>query len=208
MSNFAMERFIRVRQRTMELIKPLTPEDMILQAMTDVSPTKWHLAHTTWFFETFILLPKKNYRPFHDDFQYLFNSYYEGVGPYFPRAQRGLLSRPLLSEIMDYRAYVDEAILQLCSDHERDLLILGSHHEEQHQELLLTDILYNFSINRWHRFTVCRLSSRKKKLLPCRGLPMKATWLPSARKAIIFLLTMKNLATTFCYTPIRLPIGL
>lgn len=147
MSNFAMERFIRVRQRTMELIKPLTPEDMILQAMTDVSPTKWHLAHTTWFFETFILRPKKNYRPFHSGFQYLFNSYYEGVGPYFPRAQRGLLSRPLLSEILDYRAYVDEATLRLCSDHDHDLLILGSHHEEQHQELLLTDILYNFSIN-------------------------------------------------------------
>lgn len=147
MLELALGRVAHVRQRTMQLIKPLAVEDMLLQAMTDVSPTKWHLAHTTWFFETFILLKKKNYQAFHPSFQYLFNSYYEGVGHYFPRAQRGLLARPLLSEVLDYRAHVDHALAHLCNEADEDLLMLGSHHEEQHQELLLTDILYNFSVN-------------------------------------------------------------
>jgi ergothioneine biosynthesis protein EgtB len=121
--------------------------------MPDVSPPKWHLAHTTWFFETFLLVPYlKEYQVFHPKFGYLFNSYYETVGERHPRPQRGLLSRPTVEEVYQYRAYVDGAmqlLLQEQGDNSQieSLLILGLHHEQQHQELLLTDIKHILATN-------------------------------------------------------------
>jgi ergothioneine biosynthesis protein EgtB len=144
-----------VRRQSEALCQPLAPDDYGLQAMPDVSPAKWHLAHTTWFLETFLLkdfLP--GYRPFHPRFEHLFNSYYEQVGTPFPRPQRGLLSRPTTGEIFRYRAQVDEAMTALLASVEETRwpevatrAVIGCHHEQQHQELLLTDIKYNFSIN-------------------------------------------------------------
>jgi ergothioneine biosynthesis protein EgtB len=121
--------------------------------MPDVSPPKWHLAHTTWFFETFLLIPYlKDYQVFHPQFGYLFNSYYEAVGERYARPHRGLISRPTVEEVYQYRDYVDRAMVELIQDISdnsqlESLFILGLHHEQQHQELLLTDLKYNFSIN-------------------------------------------------------------
>src|SRR3954468_17879375 len=103
-----------VRRRTEALCEPLVPEDYVVQSMQDASPVKWHLAHTAWFFETFLLEPYlPGYRPFHPQFRLLFNSYYEGVGPRWPRPQRGLLSRPTAVEVFGYRAYVDKYMAQV-----------------------------------------------------------------------------------------------
>lgn len=120
--------------------------------MADASPPKWHLAHTTWFFETFILKQYlEGYRPFHPQFEYLFNSYYNGVGEPYPRAARGHLSRPTVAEVYEYRAYVDEFMTQLLQHVSDQALVdgvtLGIQHEQQHQELLLTDLKYNFGHN-------------------------------------------------------------
>jgi dimethylhistidine N-methyltransferase len=146
--------FETVRRRTMDLSEPLTAEDQCIQSMPDVSPTKWHLAHTTWFFETFILQPMApGYEPFHPRYNYLFNSYYEQVGARHARPERGLLSRPSLDDIHAYRYHVDTAMAAFLSGDgiERpevaELLELGCHHEQQHQELLLTDIKHVFSCN-------------------------------------------------------------
>src|ERR1700733_6940760 len=107
-------RYTAVRQFTERLCEPLEPEDYVVQSMPDASPVKWHLAHTTWFFETFLLLPHlPGYRPFCPEFGFLFNSYYEAVGPRWPRAQRGLLTRPTVAEVYRYRAYVDEQVARI-----------------------------------------------------------------------------------------------
>ena len=143
----------RVRSQTESLCAPLASEDYVIQSMPDVSPPKWHLAHTTWFFETFLLRPyAAGYVPFHPQYEALFNSYYETLGTPFPRAHRGLLSRPTAAEIYRYRAHVDAAMERLLADGERDdalraRLVLGLHHEQQHQELLLTDIKHILSLN-------------------------------------------------------------
>lgn len=148
-------RYRAVRRASEALCRPLAIEDYGLQAMADASPPKWHLAHTSWFFETFLLIPYlPGYRPFHPQFEYLFNSYYESIGPQFPRAQRGQMARPTVEEVYRYRAQVDEAMTELI-EHAADAgwpeledrITLGCHHEQQHQELLLTDIKYNFSVN-------------------------------------------------------------
>lgn len=149
------ERFKAVRARSELLCSPLQIEDYCVQAMAEVSPPKWHLAHVSWFFETFILLPfGRNYRVYQSDFAFLFNSYYETAGTFFPRAQRGLLSRPTVAEVYRYRSHVDMAVLELLANppeqYAADILErvhLGLEHEIQHQELLLMDTLYNFSIN-------------------------------------------------------------
>ena len=129
----------------------LTREDMQLQSMPDASPTKWHLAHTTWFFETFVLCRKKGYKPFQESFEYLFNSYYNSVGEQFKRPQRGVLSRPGVDEIMDYRRHVDAAMRGFLIDDPGEelegVIRLGIHHEQQHQELMYTDIKHAFSLN-------------------------------------------------------------
>ncbi len=145
-----------LRNQTRALTIPLSVEDQTVQSMPDASPTKWHLAHTTWFFETFILARyQPDYRPFDDSYRHLFNSYYESVGPRFPRSQRGLLSRPSCADITRYRAYVDEHMATfmagargpLAWEEAAPLVVLGCHHEQQHQELLLMDILHAFSCN-------------------------------------------------------------
>ncbi|MFQ4136004.1 ergothioneine biosynthesis protein EgtB [Nodosilinea sp. PGN35] len=142
-----------VRRLSETLCQPLEMDDYGVQAMADVSPPKWHLAHTSWFFETFLLRPyQSSYQEFHPGYGYLFNSYYEAVGDRHPRPQRGLLSRPTVGEVYQYRAHVDAAmttLLQSQGDHPavRSLTALGLHHEQQHQELLLTDLKYNLAIN-------------------------------------------------------------
>lgn len=142
------------RALTERLAEPLTPEDQTVQSMPDVSPTKWHRAHVTWFFETFVLERfAPGYQPFDPLFRELFNSYYEGVGPQFQRSDRGLISRPGAEEIGKYRDHVDaamEVLLGGASDDDVELLALtelGLHHEQQHQELLLMDIKHVLSIN-------------------------------------------------------------
>jgi ergothioneine biosynthesis protein EgtB len=147
----AVARFMRIRGQTQALCAGLSGEDLQVQSMPDASPGKWHLAHTTWFFEQFVLGQDPAYRAPNPQWQYLFNSYYESVGPMHARPQRGLLSRPTLDEIRDYRARVDEAIgerlLRGISGELAARIELGLQHEQQHQELLLTDIKHLFSCN-------------------------------------------------------------
>jgi ergothioneine biosynthesis protein EgtB len=149
------ERFTAIRQESESLAANLSPEDQAIQSMPDVSPTKWHLAHTSWFFETFILAPfDPAYRVFDPDFVYLFNSYYEAVGPRHPRPQRGLLSRPTVDAVGAYRDHVTAAMLRLIGEAGQavrrkiaPLVELGLQHEQQHQELILMDIMHVFSVN-------------------------------------------------------------
>jgi ergothioneine biosynthesis protein EgtB len=149
------ERYRAVRLATEALCQPLEVEDYVIQSMPEASPAKWHLAHTTWFYETFLLAPAvPGYRPFHPQFAVLFNSYYNAVGPRWPRPQRGLLSRPTVAEVLRYRAHVDEQVAALFEPAAADLLhrvadtlVLGLHHEQQHQELLLTDLKHAFAAN-------------------------------------------------------------
>ena len=141
-------RFAQVRHRSRGLVADLSPEDAAAQSMPDASPAKWHLAHTTWFFETFLLTPHlEGYEAFDPAYAYLFNSYYEALGPRQPRPQRGLLTRPSLGEVMAYRDHVDAAMARLLtSDADvAELVELGLAHEEQHQELILMDILHLFA---------------------------------------------------------------
>ena len=145
----AVHRYRAVRQATEALTRSLTPEDQLAQSMPDASPTKWHLAHTTWFWETFLLVPHlAGYKPFDPRFHYLFNSYYEALGPRQPRPERGLLTRPSLADVIAYRAHVDAAMGALLAKGAEDLaalIDLGLAHEEQHQELILMDILHLFA---------------------------------------------------------------
>ncbi len=145
-------RFERTRQATLDLCRPLAVEDHVVQSMPDASPTKWHLAHTTWFFEEFILRPAGRQAGGDERLRYLFNSYYHSVGEMYPRASRGILSRPTVAEVLEYRARVDEAVVTLLASPEgaeelRPVVELGFAHEEQHQELILTDILNAFACN-------------------------------------------------------------
>ncbi|HEY1025045.1 MAG TPA: ergothioneine biosynthesis protein EgtB [Sphingobacteriaceae bacterium] len=137
----------QIRERTVQLCLPLQTEDYVVQPVVDVSPPKWHLGHSTWFFEAFILKPYlKNYQEFDPDYNYIFNSYYENAGAHVMRTDRGNLSRPTVQEVYHYRQHVDEAmrsVLQHNLSHEVEELVgLGLNHEQQHQELLLTDIKY------------------------------------------------------------------
>jgi ergothioneine biosynthesis protein EgtB len=150
------DRYHQIRQISERICQPLATEDYPIQSMPDVSPPKWHLAHTTWFFETFLLLPHlPGYTIFHPQFGYLFNSYYEAVGARHPRHQRGILSRPTVAEVYHYRAHVDRAMNRLLADIPQhpdltNLITLGLHHEQQHQELLLTDIKHILALNPLH----------------------------------------------------------
>ncbi len=145
------QRFLRIRQRSSGLAAPLSPEDTTIQSMPDASPTKWHLAHTTWFFEQFVLGRDEDYRSPHAEWHYLFNSYYQSVGPMHARPYRGMLTRPRLDEVLDYRRRVDDAVAEriVRGDDEAlpALIELGLQHEQQHQELLLTDIKHAFAQN-------------------------------------------------------------
>jgi ergothioneine biosynthesis protein EgtB len=170
-----IDRLFNARQRTEQICEPLLTEDYVIQSMADVSPPKWHLAHTTWFFETFLLLPYlKGYREFHPKFQLLFNSYYHGVGEQFPRNSRGLLSRPSVQLIYDYRLRVDQALMSLIENIPETIkeeiekrIELGIQHEQQHQELLLMDIKYNFyhdpCFPSYHTQTTSHLPNNQKQ---------------------------------------------
>ena len=153
MAQAQADAYARVRQRSLQLAAPLSAEDCCAQSMPDASPVKWHLAHTTWFFETFILEAREPaFRPFQAAFRVLFNSYYNGVGARHPRAQRGLLTRPSLDEVRAYRADVDGRMLRLLAERGGDavlagLLELGLQHEQQHQELMLTDLKHLLAQN-------------------------------------------------------------
>ena len=151
-------RYAQVRNRSLALVAPLEPEDLCLQGMADASPPKWHLGHTTWFFEQFLLRPQQDaglalaYEPSPAAWSFLFNSYYDAVGARHPRPQRGLLSRPTLAEVLAWRQRVDGAVLALLEqlepgDPRLGLVELGLQHEQQHQELLLMDLLDGFSRN-------------------------------------------------------------
>jgi ergothioneine biosynthesis protein EgtB len=143
-----------VRRQTDALCQPLEVEDYVIQSMPEASPVKWHLAHTTWFFETFVLAPQlPGYRAFHPQFRFLFNSYYESVGPRWSRPQRGLLSRPTVSDIFAYRTHVDEhmeRLFEAIGNQAEATVLLGLHHEQQHQELMVTDLKHAWSGNPLH----------------------------------------------------------
>ncbi|MCH8325557.1 MAG: ergothioneine biosynthesis protein EgtB, partial [Bacteroidetes bacterium] len=150
-----IERFKNVRSFSEELAKPLKTEDFVIQSMPDVSPTKWHLGHVSWFYEAFILNKTvKNYKSIDSKYTYIFNSYYVLIGERFVRANRGLLSRPTVEEVFHYRKFVNENLIELlenCSDEIFEeyapIVEVGLNHEQQHQELLLTDIKHVLSFN-------------------------------------------------------------
>jgi ergothioneine biosynthesis protein EgtB len=172
-----IQQYRRVRDFSHKLCETLEPEDYVLQTMPETSPTKWHLAHTSWFFETFILkqfLPK--YRTLHPQYAFLFNSYYNAVGPFYSRPQRGLLSRPTVSEVFRYRSYVDSLMCDLMESADEEVLMkllpivtLGLNHEQQHQELILTDIKHAF----WQN--PLRPLFRKRDKIPVAPVP-KTEW--------------------------------
>jgi len=154
-SNALLERWKNTREQSLSIAAPLTAEDASAQSMPDASPVKWHLAHTTWFFETFILEKfDPDFYPFNPNFRMLFNSYYNGISEQFPRPQRGLLTRPELKEVVQYRQVIDQKIqrtYQQSPSPQLDFLLeLGIQHEQQHQELMLTDIKHLFSCNPLH----------------------------------------------------------
>ena len=169
-------RYAAVRAVTEQLAAPLTPEDCALQSMPDASPVKWHLAHTTWFFETFVLMPHlRHYAPFDPQFRVLFNSYYNAVGDKHPRPERGLISRPDLARVRAYRAQVDAAMHDLLAHplptDLAALIELGVNHEQQHQELILTDLKHLFAHN--------PLKPAYLPRWPLKAVrPQPLTWLP------------------------------
>jgi len=181
------------------LCEPLEIEDYVIQSMPDASPTRWHLAHTTWFFETFVLASSEtNYRPINPHFQSLFNSYYNSVGEQFPRSRRGLLTRPTVAEVYEYRHEVDRRLLHCLEGLSGDeaerighVLELGIHHEQQHQELILTDLKYLYSCNPlWPVYRPSPPEDRRP-----RANPKQAAW--SAHRSGIVEIGHRGEA--FCY---------
>lgn len=165
------KKYREVRKATEELCTSLETEDYVVQSSFEVSPVKWHLAHTTWFFENFILKPyKTRFHPFKDEYNYLFNSYYDTVGKYFPKDLRGTLSRPTVEEVYRYRHFVDEAMYSLMDleglpEDVVTRMILGVNHEQQHQELMLMDLKYNFYSNPLHPvYSEYKENGREKSL--------------------------------------------
>ena len=142
--------FNKTRQRSLKIIENLSPEDMNIQSMEDASPIKWHLAHTTWFFEHFVVSKfKKNFKPFNEKYNFLFNSYYVQSGPRYKRSQRSLITKPEINEVLEFRKKVDNEVNELISTSNSvaEIIELGCHHEMQHQELMLTDLLHGLSFN-------------------------------------------------------------
>jgi len=172
-------RYAEVRRASMALALPLSDEDCCAQSMPDASPVKWHLAHTTWFFETFILEPNEpGFAPFHPAFRVIFNSYYNGVGDKHPRPQRGLLTRPALPQVLAYRADVDGRMARLMADRPDDaalaaLVELGLQHEQQHQELILTDVKHLLSCSPlWPAYRLPGHAAAQPALSPTGGAPL------------------------------------
>ncbi len=168
-------RFAEVRAATSALVANLAPEDSVVQSMPEASPAKWHLAHTTWFFEHFILAREAGYQALHAGWDFIFNSYYQSVGPMHARPRRGLLSRPTLAEVLDYRAEVDgrvrDLLGQVLDPALEALLVLGLNHEQQHQELLLTDIKHLFSLNPLEPVYRCAAPRESRAAQPLVFLP-------------------------------------
>lgn len=173
MSDDLLTFYDEVRRLTRSLCEPLSAEDMLVQSMPRASPTKWHLAHTTWFFETFLLAGSAGYEPFDPRFGFLFNSYYNAVGERIPRPRRGLLSRPTLDEVMRYRDEVDAAMRRLIASGRPDAgrVVLGLHHEQQHQELILTDIKHAFAANPLR-------PAYRSRSTTLAGIASRPDWLP------------------------------
>lgn len=174
--NALIQRLAETRKLSLELAEPLSPEDMTVQPMDDASPTKWHLAHVTWFFEQFILKQHlADYEPFDESFNYCFNSYYESQGQRQPRARRGVLTRPSSERVLAYRAHVDDALARLGTDglspEVARLIEVGINHEQQHQELLLTDILALFAAN------PLRPAYRARRPRPAASMPGPINWI-------------------------------
>ncbi len=178
------QRYGEIRARSLVLAAPLSAEDQCIQSMPDASPTKWHLAHTSWFFEAMVLGPlAPGYVPFDERFSYLFNSYYEALGPRHPRPQRGLLTRPTLVQVLAYRAHVDTGVqdfMATCDEmawrRALPLLTLGLHHEQQHQELILTDILHALSCNPTLPAYQCAAASSHKPALRVAPVTAPLQW--------------------------------
>ncbi len=186
-------RYTAVRQRSVALAEPLSAEDCCVQSMPDASPMKWHLAHTTWFFETFLLERlETNFTPTHPTFRVLFNSYYNGVGEKYPRAQRGLLTRPSLDEVQEYRCDVDRRMsMHLAGglpEELEPLFELGLQHEQQHQELMLTDIKHVLAMNPQHPVYVATPMTNKAN-------PSVANWLVFDAA----LIEVGHAGTGFCF---------
>src|SRR5215469_8617263 len=175
------EQYQRVRRFTEYLCEPLATEDYIIQSMPDVSPTKWHIAHVTWFWETFLLLPAlPGYQSLHPQYAYLFNSYYNTLGERHCRPKRGLISRPTVRETYAYRRYVDERVFDLLEKlDERQMaelapiITLGLHHEQQHQELIVTDIKHVLSFN-----PLCPVYRTREPASAASVLPMGWVFFP------------------------------
>ncbi len=169
-----IEQYQRVRRFTEHLCEPLVTEDYVIQSMPDVSPTKWHIAHVTWFWETFLLLPAlPGYQSLHPQYAYLFNSYYNTLGQRHCRPKRGLISRPTVEETYAYRRYVDEHVLDLVEQLDEGqltalapIMTLGLHHEQQHQELMVTDIKHVFSCNPLYPSYVDRVPTGTSRVPP------------------------------------------
>jgi ergothioneine biosynthesis protein EgtB len=169
-----IEQYQRVRRFTEHLCEPLVTEDYVIQSMPDVSPTKWHIAHVTWFWETFLLLPAlPGYQSLHPQYAYLFNSYYNTLGQRHCRPKRGLISRPTVKETYAYRRYVDEHVLDLVEQLDEGqltalapIMTLGLHHEQQHQELMVTDIKHVFSCNPLYPAYVERVPTGTSRVPP------------------------------------------
>ncbi|HXI02779.1 MAG TPA: ergothioneine biosynthesis protein EgtB, partial [Candidatus Saccharimonadales bacterium] len=170
-------RYGAVRDQTLRLCEPLSPEDATVQSMPDVSPAKWHLAHTTWFFETFVLEREvPGYEAFDGSYRVLFNSYYNSIGEQYPRARRGMITRPGLDRIREYRRQVDSAMRRLLDSgalHEQAAAVveLGLQHEQQHQELLLTDVKHVLSCNPLHPAYLPRALTAPARPAPFRWIP-------------------------------------
>lgn len=175
-----LDLFLATRKHSETLCAPLETEDYVVQPVVDVSPPKWHLGHTTWFFEEFILKPHApGYKLFHEDFSFVFNSYYEAVGKRVVRADRGNLSRPSVKEVYDYRHYVTDALKSFIEAHPdapvQELLEIGIHHEKQHQELLLSDIKYILGNNPLlPAYQEDFIESRELNFLPSEWIEMEA----------------------------------
>jgi len=174
------DQYQAVRQQSLALARPLSAEDAMVQSMPDASPAKWHLAHTTWFFERFVLGARPGYRPLQPEWHFLFNSYYETIGPAHARPQRGLLSRPSLAQVLDYRAQVDQQVMTLLRDDALDQdtlnhLQLGLQHEQQHQELLLTDIKHALWSNPLQ-------PAYREDLVRIPGTPQPLRWVESSER--------------------------
>ena len=185
------QRYAEVRGITVALAAPLSPEDCQVQSMPDASPTKWHLAHITWFFETFILeRSEPAFKAADPRYRVLFNSYYQGIGEMHPRAQRGLITRPTFAEVIAYRADVDERMQRVLSARGDDaeltaLVTLGLHHEQQHQELLLTDIKHALSLSPGHEAYARRWPMTSVQAQPLRWLGFEGGLIEHGHDALL-----------------------